>query len=705
MNNGNLADIKQAANGRWSEILPAVLGWPAERVDGRNQSCPMCGGTDRFRFSDLDGDGSVFCNQCHRDGGDGFAAIMWALGIGFPAAKTAVADYLGMGQSDNGKPTGRALGWDDEIGGKPAANGKPRIVKTYDYRDEAGDLLFQVCRYEPKTFRQRKPKPGGGWSWSVKGVRTMPYRLPELLAAPSRHVFVVEGEKDCDGLASIGLLATCNAGGAGKWTAEHAKHLAGRGVVILPDNDGAGRKHAEQVAASLQGLATWIRIVNLPSLPEKGDVSDWLAAGGTKEQLVDLVQSTAEWKPSVEAEPEPSAPIAGPVLTCLADVEPRAIRWLWDGRFPLGRVSLLVGRPGEGKSFLTTDMAARVTTGTPWPDGSYCPQGSVILISAEDDPRDTIRPRLDAHRADVRKVYLLSAVRRVTGTTESEKMITLADVDAVEEAIKQLDDCKLLAVDPIGSFLGNGVDAHRDNEVRSVLAPIAMLAEKYGPAVLVVAHRRKGGGLSADDNALGSRAFTGLARAVWHLSRDPGDKSRRLLLPGKNNLAHEGDGLAFSIVGEPARLAWETDPVAMTADDGLAAEQATKRPGPDAEAQDAAVAWLSTALADGPRPAKDLFDEWKNGQGGSKRTLERAKQVLGVEAYREGVPGPWLWRLLDFGSKVAKQGCQDPKDKEPGDLGNLAENTGVLPLFENENPKDAKLSELGNLGDRERFSI
>ena len=161
------------------------------------------------------------------------------------------------------------------------------------------------------------------------------------------------------------------------------------------------------------------------------------------------------------------------------------------GAFRLGRITLLVGRPGEGKSFLTTDAAARITTGTPWPDGKHCPKGSVILISAEDDPADTIRPRLDAHCADVRHVHLLSAVRRVDGDGQYERLITLADVDAIEAALMRLSDCKLIVVDPIGSFLGGGTDAHRDNEVRGVLAPIAAMAEKHGPAVLVVAHRRK----------------------------------------------------------------------------------------------------------------------------------------------------------------------------------------------------------------------
>lgn len=573
-------------------------------------------------------------------------------------------------------------------------NGKPRIVATYNYCDERGELLLQVVRYDPKDFRQRRPKPGGGWDWSVKGVRVAPYRLPELLAEPTRPVVVVEGEKDADNLARVGVLATCNARGAGKWSADHAEFLRGRRVVIVPDNDDAGRNHARQVAQSLNGIAESVRVVELPGLLAKGDASDWIAAGGTKAELKRLADAAPDWTPTPVVE-------AGPVLTCLADVEPRPVSWLWPGRIPLGRITLLVGRPGEGKSFLTTDAAARVTTGTPWPDGSDCPQGSVILISAEDDPADTIRPRLDAHYADVRRVHLLSAVRRVDDDGEYERMISLADVDAIEAALVRLTDCRLIVVDPIGSFLGGRTDAHRDNEVRGVLAPIAALAERHGPAVLVVAHRRKSAGTHADDSALGSRAFTGIARAVWHLTRDAEDKARRLLLPGKNNLARDGDGLAFSIIGEPPRIAWEREPVAMSADDALAVECQSReaKPGPDAEAFDAASDWLRSALADGPRLAKDLKDEWRDGQDGSERTLKRAKKALRVEAYRPEMPGPWWWRLPSMDAKPTE-------DEQLGPLGPLAENATNLTVFDADECKDAKLHELGPLGpERVRVTI
>jgi putative DNA primase/helicase len=348
--------------------------------------------------------------------------------------------------------------------------------------------------------------------------------------------------------------------------------------------------------------------------------------------------------------------IGGPVLTCMADVEAREIDWLWPGRVPLGRITLLVGRPGEGKSFLTMDMAARVSTGTPWPDGTPCPQGSVLLVSVEDDPGDTIRWRLDAHRADCRRVHLLSAVRRIGEDGQPhDVMYTLEDVAALEDALRRLPDCRLIVVDPIGSFLGGSTDAHRDNEVRGVLAPVARLAEKYGPAVVVVAHRRKSAGTVADDLALGSRAFTGIARAVWHLSRDTDNKARRLLLPGKNNLAPEGDGLAFSIGGEPPAIIWEHEPVCMSADDGLAAENGAgddRRPGPEPDARNGAAEWLRELLADGAmrvgsakKPEPGSIAHAVADAGLSWGTVRRAREAIGIKPYKGQFGDGWYWRL------------------------------------------------------------
>jgi len=161
-----------------------------------------------------------------------------------------------------------------------AKNGeRARISATYDYFDETGVLLYQVVRLEPKSFRQRQPRPEGGWRWDMQGVRRVLYRLPELLAAPvERTVLVVEGEKDADALARMGRVATTNVSGAGKWRPEYGEALRGRKVCILPDNDEPGHKHAEQVRDALVGVAGSVEIRPLPGLPPHGDVSDWLAA-------------------------------------------------------------------------------------------------------------------------------------------------------------------------------------------------------------------------------------------------------------------------------------------------------------------------------------------------------------------------------------------------------------------------------------------
>ena len=172
-----------------------------------------------------------------------------------------------------------------------------KIVAAYDYHDEYGRFLFQVCRLEPKNFVQRRPN-GGGWIWKTRGIRRVPYRLPELLAsaAADAPVYIVEGEKDVGRLAALGLVATCNPGGAAKrgangkpskpkWTSDLNKHFAGRRVIVLPDNDEAGTDHAEAVAKNLAPSVSEIRILRLPDLLHKGDVSDWLDSGGTREEL------------------------------------------------------------------------------------------------------------------------------------------------------------------------------------------------------------------------------------------------------------------------------------------------------------------------------------------------------------------------------------------------------------------------------------
>jgi putative DNA primase/helicase len=183
-----------------------------------------------------------------------------------------------------------------------------RIAATYDYRVKDSALLYQTVRLRnPKDFFQRRPDGGGGWINNLKGVRRVPYRLPDVLASGDAVVIIVEGEKDADRLAALGLVATTNVGGASKWRDEYSEHLRGRRVAILPDNDDAGRAHSEQVARSLHGVAGEVCILDLPGLPEKGDVSDWLDAGGTVVELQRLAKDAPGWTASADDDVSPAA--------------------------------------------------------------------------------------------------------------------------------------------------------------------------------------------------------------------------------------------------------------------------------------------------------------------------------------------------------------------------------------------------------------
>jgi hypothetical protein len=230
-----------------------------------------------------------------------------------------------------------------------------RIVKTYDYKDENGELLFQVVRYETKEFRQRRPDGNGGWQWNLDGVRRVLYRLPELTKAdPEEPVIVCEGEKDVDRLRERGFIATTNAAGAGKFHLVDSTPLHGRDVVIIPDNDEAGQKHAEQVASILHEKAESIRVLNLPDLPDKGDVSDWLDSGSDAAKLCDLMSSAPSWTPidNTNAD-QPTSPSQG---------EPQQRRSQADKLIEIARDDELFHAPGDLGSYATIEIDEHLET-------------------------------------------------------------------------------------------------------------------------------------------------------------------------------------------------------------------------------------------------------------------------------------------------------------------------------------------------------
>lgn len=339
----------------------------------------------------------------------------------------------------------------------------------------------------------------------------------------------------------------------------------------------------------------------------------------------------------------------GPILLRLDQLNDRDDHWLWPGRIPLGAITTLVGYGGEGKSLLSCAIAAHVTQGLAFTDDAPAPQGSVVVLAGEDRPK-TLQKRYEKNGADISRVHLLRGQLLYNRRHLTEAAITLRDIDAIREAIEKVGDCKLLIVDPIGDFIP-GIDSNKDNEVRSLLNPLAALAEEHHLAVLIISHRKKNSGDRADNIALGSVAFTAKARSVLHVMTDPKDPraagKRKLLLPGKCNDADPPPGLAFEITPPDGVVKWHNEPVALTANEALRITYAKHRAncGPDAEARLEAEAWLKLVLQNGPQYAKTLFAEAKDAEGISQRTLRRAQKNLGIQSYRNAVPGHWIWRL------------------------------------------------------------
>lgn len=329
------------------------------------------------------------------------------------------------------------------------------------------------------------------------------------------------------------------------------------------------------------------------------------------------------------------------VARSMADIEPEELKWLRPGVFPLGKLSLLVGVPGLGKSFLTLDMAARVSTGTPWPESQDTPNpvGHVLLLNGEDGLADTIRPRLDAAGANVANITAIEGVQREA--LEAYGIFKLDRDMRPLEALIEANRPRLVVIDPLSCFLGK-VDSHRDAELRGVLAPLADLADRYRCAVVVVSHLNKKQGGMAIERVQGSIGFVGAARAAWLVAKSKSDPEVRWFLTIKMNVAKEARGFAFSIA--EGRVEWLDDRVDVYADDALAVQD-TER---DTEIERARV-WLGEQLAIGPAWATEITEQAKHGEDISASTLKRAKKLLNVKSDHvlDGDTYRWQWRLPD----------------------------------------------------------
>jgi hypothetical protein len=424
-------------------------------------------------------------------------------------------------------------------------SGKFNIVAEYDYRDHTGALLFQVVRLSPKNFVQRRPDGNGGWIWKTADITKVLYRLPELLAAPQATVFIPEGEKDVEALRQRLLVATCNPGGAeaaggSKWLPAMSDSLRDRDVVIVPDNDETGEKHAANIASSLKGKARSVRVVRLPGLPPKGDVSDWLAAGGTAEELERLAREVPEQQDRETKQIETDYECN---LGALKGKEFKPIMWIVPDFIPEG-LTVFAGKPKIGKSWLMLGVALGVSRGKE-ALGKFAEQGDVLYLGLEDGER-RMHSRVTKILGDAIKEWPENFTFRWRLDALDE-----GGLDYIEKWLADHPNRRLVVIDVLAKVRGRKA---RDEEQYQydyrMLSGLQGLATRYRVAIVVVHHVRKSDANDVLDTVSGTTGIAGAADNVMVLGVTP--KGARLYIRGRDN--EEQDKL---VEFDPETAVWE----------------------------------------------------------------------------------------------------------------------------------------------------
>jgi hypothetical protein len=338
-------------------------------------------------------------------------------------------------------------------------------------------------------------------------------------------------------------------------------------------------------------------------------------------------------------------------------------------------VTLLVGDPGLGKSWIVLDVLARVSSGRPWPDGHPAagPPAPTLLLSAEDGLADTIRPRLDDLGADVSRVHHLAVLR----AGEQERAVQLADTGPLEQAITET-GARVMGIDPLSAYLGT-TDSHRDADVRGLMAPLAALAERTGVAIIGVMHLSKSSQRPAIYRAVGSIAFAASARIVLAVAADPDRPGRRLMAPIKSNLSAPPATLAYSLAD--GRLVWETDPVTGVDVDALLAGPPTNR---DRDEQTGAEYVIDDLLADESLWPLDARDALAAGtaHGVHERTMQRTARTLGIQIRRMGFGrgGRWVWHRPTIDDTTGDIPAQTDPLSSMSSMGNPASHRRHTPI-------------------------
>jgi len=358
----------------------------------------------------------------------------------------------------------------------------PRIMAEYSYCDEVGKLLYQVVRFDPKDFRQRRPDGKGGWVWKLGDVKRVLYHLPEVLAAKS--ILIVEGEKDVETARERQLTATCNAGGAGKWHEEYSECFRRKCIAIIADADEPGRNHAQAVAASLCGKAESLKVLELPGAK---DLTEWIERGGTREGLLVLILSATEWKPQFNAATDTPL-VALAVEELLArEIKPREM--LLGPILPEQGLAMLYAYRGVGKTYIALGIAAAVASG-----GSFlrwtAPRPRRVLYVDGELPAKTLQERSAMILASLENVEPApGSLQFITPDVQQRSMPDLATPEGQRLIEPHLEGIALLVLDNLSALCRCG----KENEGEGWL-PVqewALALRRRGISVLFIHHAGK----------------------------------------------------------------------------------------------------------------------------------------------------------------------------------------------------------------------
>ena len=509
-----------------------------------------------------------------------------------------------------------------------------------------------------------------------------PYLLYQRYAwGNAETIYICEGERTSDAVEALGLPATTSLGGPFEAKKSDWTPLKDKKVVILSDYDDKGLNYAREVAQLCLGVgALSAKIVMVPGVKMGEGPCEWIdnvrAASGDEAVLPELQKliDAAEFVEHAPPVPEPPEGVQLE-LKSIADFQPAPQKWVFDRVIPQGKLTVLMGESGIGKSLALMEIAAKVTRGLTGPEDDQ-PQepGSVILMAAEDSVAENIRPRLEAAQADLSKVSVIPGFTEMdahTGLQLAWEFQLDRDVSLLESKLKYLQqtgaNVRLLVIDPIDRFLESSKKKAKAI-IESLSVRLATLAAETGVAIVVTTKLPRGvKGTSklgqSMRRAVDMGPFEAAARSVWMVGKDLENQNRRFLLPVKTNLCELPKSLAFQI--ENGVIKWEPERAAVTGDQYLAkCEEYFHKQKPtvrDAELKiNHAIAWLKFELSDGPLGALYVIKDARE-NGISVATLTRAKARLGCLSCKTSFAGIWMWKLRD--EEVPKE-TEEPDEDE-----------------------------------------